>query len=132
MLQTNSLVPLLQQKFQFQDLRPGQLEVIQAILSGQDVLCVMPTGYGKSLCYQLSSLLLDGVTVVVSPLVALMKDQVDSLHARGFKEATFINSSVKIEEQQARLRALKAGQFRLKKHAFRNKQLIVINKKSAV
>lgn len=113
MSQTDNLLLLLKEKFQLQNFRPGQLEVIQAILAGQDVLCVMPTGYGKSLCYQLSSLLLDGVTVVVSPLVALMKDQVDSLHARGFKEATFINSSVKIEEQRDRLQALKAGQLRL-------------------
>ncbi len=113
MSQTNNFLLLLQQKFQLQNFRPGQLEVIQAILAGQDVLCVMPTGYGKSLCYQLSSLLLDGVTVVVSPLVALMKDQVDSLHARGFKEATFINSSVTIEEQRVRLQALKAGRFKL-------------------
>ena len=113
MSKTDNLLNLLQNKFQLQEFRSGQLEVIQAILARQDVLCIMPTGYGKSLCYQLSSLLLDGVTVVVSPLVALMKDQVDSLHARGFKEATFINSSVTIEEQRVRLQALKTGQFRL-------------------
>jgi ATP-dependent DNA helicase RecQ len=113
MSKTDNLLNLLQNKFQLQEFRSGQLEVIQAILARQDVLCIMPTGYGKSLCYQLSSLLLDGVTVVVSPLVALMKDQVDSLHAKGFKEATFINSSVTIEEQRARLQALKTGQFRL-------------------
>jgi len=113
MSKTDNLLNLLQTKFQLTEFRSGQLEVIQAILAGQDVLCVMPTGYGKSLCYQLSSLLLDGVTVVVSPLVVLMKDQVDSLHTKGFSEATFINSSVTIEEQRARLQALKTGQFRL-------------------
>jgi len=113
MLKADNLFHILQTKFQLKNFRPGQLEVIQTILAGQDVLCIMPTGYGKSLCYQLSSLLLDGVTVVVSPLVALMKDQVDSLHARGFKEATFINSSVTIDEQRDRLQALKAGRFKL-------------------
>jgi ATP-dependent DNA helicase RecQ len=113
MSKTDTLLPLLQNKFQLQDFRPGQLAVIQAILARQDVLCIMPTGYGKSLCYQLSSLLLDGVTVVVSPLVALMKDQVDLLHARGFTEATFINSSVTIDQQRDRLRALQAGQYKL-------------------
>ena len=80
MSKTDKYLQLLQKKFQLQNFRPGQLDVIQAILAGQDVLCIMPTGYGKSLCYQLSALLLDGVTVVVSPLVALMKDQVDSLN----------------------------------------------------
>ncbi len=113
MSKPNSLLHLLREKFQLQDFRPGQHEVIRTILEGQDVLCIMPTGYGKSLCYQLPALLLDGVTVVVSPLVALMKDQVDSLHTKGFSEATFINSSVTIEEQRARLQTLKAGEFKL-------------------
>ncbi|MDZ7356505.1 MAG: RecQ family ATP-dependent DNA helicase, partial [candidate division KSB1 bacterium] len=109
----SSLLSLLKQKFQVDSFRPGQLEVIKAILSGKNVLCIMPTGYGKSLCYQLSSLLLDGVTIVVSPLVALMKDQVDSLHAHGFSEATFINSSISIEEQQSRLKALTEKKYKL-------------------
>ena len=113
MSKIDNLLNLLQTKFQLTEFRPGQLDVIEAILARQDALCIMPTGYGKSLCYQLSSLLLDGVTIVVSPLVALMKDQVDSLHARGFKEATFINSSVTIDEQRDRLQALKAGRLKL-------------------
>ena len=113
MSEPNNFFSLLQNKFQLDDFRPGQLDVIEAILAKQDVLCIMPTGYGKSLCFQLASLLLDGVTVVVSPLVALMKDQVDSLHIKGFKEATFINSSVTVDEQRDRLQALKAGRFKL-------------------
>ena len=113
MQNAEQLLTILEAKFHLPRFRPGQLEAIQAILSGSDVLCVMPTGYGKSLCYQLASLLLDGVTVVVSPLVALMKDQVDSLHRRGFLEATFINSSLTIAEQQERLQSLQSGKFKL-------------------
>lgn len=113
MFKTENLIHLLQEKFQLKDFRSGQLEVIKSILSGQEVLCIMPTGYGKSLCYQLAALLMEGVTVVVSPLVALMKDQVDSLQTRGFIEATFINSSVRIEEQQSRLKRLQEGHFKL-------------------
>ena len=73
--------------------RPGQDEVISAVLSGRNVVVVMPTGAGKSLCYQLPAMLLPGLTLVVSPLIALMKDQVEALTARGIP-ATFINSSL--------------------------------------
>jgi ATP-dependent DNA helicase RecQ len=69
--------------FGFRDFRPGQREACQAALAGRDVLVVMPTGSGKSLCYQLPALLRDDLTLVVSPLVALMQDQVEALHARG-------------------------------------------------
>lgn len=113
MSKADNLTEVLQKKFHLQEFRPGQLEVIQSILAGQDVLCVMPTGYGKSLCYQLAALMLNGVTVVVSPLVALMKDQVDSLRAKGFQEVTFINSSVTVDEQRMRLQAMKTGRFKL-------------------
>ncbi|MDZ7263557.1 MAG: RecQ family ATP-dependent DNA helicase [candidate division KSB1 bacterium] len=113
MMTPDALVAILQQRFQLSSFRPGQLEVIQSLLHREDVLCVMPTGYGKSLCYQLTALLLDGITVVVSPLVALMKDQVDSLGAKGFSEATFINSSLSVDEQQQRLQRLNEGHFKL-------------------
>src|SRR6476661_8083721 len=73
--------------------RPGQREVVSALLAGRSALAVFPTGGGKSLCYQLPALLLDGLTVVVSPLIALMKDQVDFLARHGVA-ATCINSSV--------------------------------------
>ena len=92
--------------------RPGQREVIDAVLAGEDCLCVMPTGGGKSLCYQLPAVARPGVTLVVSPLIALMKDQVDQLWARGMK-ATFVNSTLEPAEQHARLAAMAAGQFDL-------------------
>ena len=80
-------------RFRLSSFRPGQREVISALLAGQDCLCIMPTGGGKSLCYQLPAVAREGLTLVVSPLIALMKDQVDSLTALGIA-ATFINSSL--------------------------------------
>src|ERR687894_602301 len=73
----------LQRRFGFADFRPGQREAVEGALAGRDVLVVMPTGWGKSLCYQLPALMRDDLTVVVSPLVALMQDQVDALVAGG-------------------------------------------------
>ncbi len=92
--------------------RPGQRTVIETVLSGKDCLCVMPTGGGKSLCYQLPAIARDGVTLVISPLIALMKDQVDSLTARGLP-ATFINSTLTPDEQSERLAAMAAGEYKL-------------------
>src|SRR5262245_37213665 len=83
----------LHERFGLERFRPGQREVIEQVLGGRDVLCVMPTGGGKSLCYQLPALLLPGTTLVVSPLIALMKDQVDALIKRGVR-ATLINSTL--------------------------------------
>src|SRR3954452_5861322 len=80
------LVAPLQEHFGFPGFRPGQREACEAALHGRDVLVVMPTGSGKSLCYQLPALMRDDLTIVVSPLVALMQDQVDALHARGFRD----------------------------------------------
>lgn len=102
----------LRQHFGFHAFRDGQREVIEAILTGKDAVVVMPTGSGKSLCYQLPALMLDGATVVVSPLIALMKDQVDALHARGLP-ATFINSSIDEREQRSRIDGLRQGQYKL-------------------
>src|SRR5687767_1434521 len=102
----------LRQHFGFHDFRDGQREVIESILAGKDAVVVMPTGSGKSLCYQLPALMLDGATLVVSPLIALMKDQVDALHARGLP-ATFINSSIPWPEQGARIDALRRREYKL-------------------
>jgi ATP-dependent DNA helicase RecQ len=104
--------PALEKYFGFREFREPQGEVISEILNGQDVFVVMPTGGGKSLCYQLPAILLDGVTVVVSPLVALMKDQVDALVARGLS-ATLINSTISAGEQQQRIRRMREGEFKL-------------------
>ena len=99
-------------KFGLQNFRRGQKEVIEHIISGKDCLCVMPTGGGKSLCYQLPSLVRPGLTIVVSPLIALMKDQVDGLERRGIR-ATLINSSLTMQEQAERLDQVAAGKFSL-------------------
>lgn len=102
----------LREHFGFADFREGQREVIAAILEGKDAVVVMPTGSGKSLCYQLPAMMFGGATLVVSPLIALMKDQVDALRARDLP-ATFINSSLAEREQWARIDALRQGHFKL-------------------
>jgi len=102
----------LRDQFGLERFRPGQREVIERILAGRDVLCVMPTGGGKSLCYQLPALLLPGVTLVISPLIALMKDQVDVLNQRGLS-ATLINSTLDPADQRARMNEVEAGRHRL-------------------
>ena len=98
--------------FGLSSFRPGQREVIEQVVAGEDCLCVMPTGGGKSLCYQLPSVVRPGLTIVVSPLIALMKDQVDGLNQRGIP-ATLINSSLSHSEQQYRLQDVAAGKYRL-------------------
>jgi len=98
----------LHQHFGFADFRLGQKPVIQSVLDGHDTIVVMPTGGGKSICYQLPALMREGATVIVSPLIALMKDQVDALHARNLP-ATFINSSIDFEEQRRRINDLRRG-----------------------
>ncbi|MFO0956723.1 MAG: RecQ family ATP-dependent DNA helicase [Isosphaeraceae bacterium] len=102
----------LRDRFGLERFRPGQREVIESVLAGGDVLCVMPTGGGKSLCYQLPALVLEGMTLVVSPLIALMKDQVDALHVRGLR-ATLINSTLDPTEQRSRLLEIEAGEYDL-------------------
>jgi ATP-dependent DNA helicase RecQ len=102
----------LHNHFGFAEFREGQREVIAAILGGKDAVVVMPTGSGKSLCYQLPAMMLDGATLVISPLIALMKDQVDALHARGLP-ATFINSSIPWQEQAARIDSLRRREYKL-------------------
>lgn len=103
----------LQRWFGFSSFRLAQEEIIRRVLAGENLLVVMPTGSGKSLCYQLPALLLPHLTVVISPLIALMKDQVDALTQRLPQAATFINSSIPLEEQARRLRAALAGQYKM-------------------
>ena len=102
----------LQEIFGFEDFLDGQEGVIEQILSGRDGSVVMPTGGGKSLCYQLPALCRGGVTLVVSPLIALMKDQVDALEERGVA-VTLINSTLTWNEQKERLEGMKNGAYRL-------------------
>ena len=106
------LLELLKIHYGFTSFRPGQERVIDNILAGVDTIVIMPTGGGKSLCYQLPALVLEGVTLVISPLIALMKDQVDGLQKAGIP-ATFINSSISQAETMSRLEAVKLGQYKL-------------------
>lgn len=99
-------------RFGLTSFREGQERVISTVLAGQDCLCVMPTGGGKSLCYQLPAVVHDGLTLVVSPLIALMKDQVDQLHKLDLP-VSFINSTLSASEQYERLDRMAAGEFSL-------------------
>jgi ATP-dependent DNA helicase RecQ len=102
----------LKENFGFEKFRPYQEDIINCILSGQDTLAIMPTGGGKSICFQLPALVLPGITIVISPLIALMKDQVDSLKANGIA-ACFINSSQSSEEQQLHIQNLRDNKVKL-------------------
>ena len=102
----------LKENFGFEKFRPNQEDIINCILSGQDTLAIMPTGGGKSICFQLPALIFTGITIVISPLIALMKDQVDGLKANGI-EACYINSSQTEEERQFYLERLKSNTIKL-------------------
>ncbi|PIR95188.1 recombinase RecQ [Candidatus Falkowbacteria bacterium CG10_big_fil_rev_8_21_14_0_10_37_6] len=110
--QLKQLRDLLKIHYGFDAFRFGQEEAIKNILAKKNTVVIMPTGGGKSLIYQLPALILDGVTIVISPLIALMKDQVDGLDKIGIP-ATFINSSLSIAEAQARIEAIKNNQYKL-------------------
>ena len=103
---------LLKAHFGYDEFRPLQREIMEAALGGRDVLAILPTGAGKSLCYQLPALARDGVTLVVSPLIALMKDQVDQLTASGVA-ATFLNSTLGPDEMRRRLMDIRGGDCKL-------------------
>ena len=109
---TDALLPALKQRFGFDSFRPGQEAIVRDILRGRDVLAIMPTGGGKSLCFQLPALLQPGVCIVVSPLIALMQDQVRLLQDNGI-EATFINSSLDRAEMSRRFARLERGELKL-------------------
>ena len=103
----------LRQHFGHSAFRPGQREVIEHLLAGRDVLTIMPTGAGKSLCYQLTSLVLPGTTVVVSPLISLMRDQIDALVARQIMGVALINSTLSEAEAEEQLDQVLSGQKKL-------------------
>ena len=106
------LLDLLKIHFGYESFRPGQEEAIDHILAGHDTVVILPTGGGKSMIYQLPALIFEGITLVVSPLIALMKDQVDSLDAVGIP-STFINSSLSPRESEERLRKIKEGYYKI-------------------
>ncbi len=114
MTQTQHLTPkmLLKEHFGYDQFREGQKPLIEAALLGRDHLAIMPTGGGKSLCYQLPALLLEGLTIVISPLIALMEDQVRTLNERGIS-ATFINSSLTPEAIYTRIKAIQNQEYHL-------------------
>jgi len=111
-MQTRSPETVLKTVFGYDSFKPLQREIIEAVLSGRDCLAVLPTGGGKSLCYQIPALLLGGTTLVVSPLIALMRDQVSALMAAGV-DAAFINSSLEPQERRGIEARVRAGDVRL-------------------
>lgn len=112
MIVKEKIASLLKTNFGYDSFRPNQEKVIEEILAGKDAVAIMPTGGGKSLCFQLPALILPGTTIVISPLIALMKDQVDSLKANGIA-ADFYNSSQAYDEQKRILSELRYGKLRL-------------------
>lgn len=103
---------VLKKVFGYDGFRPGQAEIVDAALAGRDVLAVMPTGAGKSVCYQMPALLLPGVTLVVSPLISLMQDQVRALVAAGVA-AAYLNSSLTANQQALMLRRAREGRYKI-------------------
>lgn len=108
----NSIRQTLQHYFGYTSFRFNQEGIIETVLANQDAVVLMPTGGGKSICYQLPALMLDGVTIVVSPLIALMKDQVDALRLSGIA-AAFLNSSLPASEQQEIVKRLENNKLKL-------------------
>ena len=108
----STALEVLRETFGYQQFRPGQQHIIDTVLGGRDCLVVMPTGGGKSLCYQIPALILPGLTVVVSPLISLMKDQVDQLLANGVVAAC-LNSTQSREQQLEVMAGCRTGQIRL-------------------
>jgi ATP-dependent DNA helicase RecQ len=109
---TSTPASILKDVFGYDHFRPLQQEIIAKVLNKTDTLAIMPTGGGKSLCYQIPGLIFPGLTVVVSPLIALMKDQVEQLHELGFP-ALFLNSSLSLEEYRRNMKQVQSGRGKL-------------------
>ena len=107
-----SMESTLRDVFGFSSFRPGQREIVEAVLGGRDTVGIMPTGAGKSLTFQMAARILGGTTLVVSPLIALMKDQVDALQEIGMR-ATFLNSSIESDERGRRVDAVRRGRYEI-------------------
>ena len=103
---------LLRRFYGYPSFRPAQKPIINSLLSGKDTVAIMPTGAGKSICFQIPAMIFPGLTLVISPLISLMKDQVDALAEQGIP-ATYINSTLSLSESDARLNAIAAGQYKL-------------------
>ncbi|SFT90389.1 ATP-dependent DNA helicase RecQ [Selenomonas sp. GACV-9] len=103
---------LLRKFYGYRSFRPAQTPVIESLLAGQDTVAIMPTGAGKSICFQIPAMVFPGITLVISPLISLMKDQVDALAEQGIP-ATYINSTLSLAESDTRLNAIAAGRFKL-------------------
>lgn len=103
---------ILKKYFGYTTFRPGQEELIDAVLKGRDVLGIMPTGAGKSICYQVPALLLPGITIVISPLISLMKDQVRALNEAGI-HAAYINSSLTETQIEKAMYLARHGQYKI-------------------
>ncbi|MEK5521221.1 DNA helicase RecQ [Heyndrickxia sporothermodurans] len=108
----NQAKKILQDYYGYEDFRSGQNTIIEQVLEGKDTVAIMPTGGGKSICYQVPAMILPGVTIVISPLISLMKDQVDALINAGIP-ATFINSSISNSEMQERLQGIMSNDYKL-------------------
>ncbi len=104
---------VLKEQFGYDDFREGQREVVEKLLAGKNLLGAFPTAFGKSICYQLPGLMLPGLTVIISPLISLMKDQVDALRGRGIDSVGLLNSSLTPEEYQQELERLENGKIKL-------------------
>ncbi|KLU63222.1 ATP-dependent DNA helicase RecQ [Peptococcaceae bacterium CEB3] len=111
-MDTNKALTVLQRYFGYSSFRPGQQKAVESLLGGRDTLAVMPTGAGKSLAYQIPALLREGLTLVISPLISLMKDQVDALSQMGVP-AAFINSTLSPQEAAERFRQVRTGECKL-------------------
>jgi len=108
----NNALAVLRKSYGYKTFRPAQEKIIQSLLAGRNTVAIMPTGAGKSICFQIPAMLLPGITLVISPLISLMKDQVDALTAQGMP-ATFINSSLSAGEASDRLNAIASGRYKL-------------------